>query len=527
MPKLSAEDALPSELFSYSDTPPAGENLEDGSKRFHVSLRVKSAKVREIPPLPFSYFNPKRGVYVTVKSLPIALSVKGSSVVDASAVIAARTKKMEDENKASDEEESPEKKKEKKAASGAGLVGADLSLSHPSSTLKRAPSLADRLPLIATLYFLPVIIFIWRLWLVKTEEARREKKRIQRAVKKCLSTIKGAAQSPARDSGSLIANALKRLRTTLGISPAEGAELIYRLENIAFDPASGDSPLPKDMLLSAKELAGQWEKKGGKIPASTKVAGLILFLFFFFSAPRIEAGRVDELRLAEARTVYQKALLEQDRNRRVAGFAKAVNLYGELAGHCPNCPGLLADWGNAALGASDIGTAVLAYNRALAASPGEIRASRNLEWIRGRMPTWLPVPEHSGAVDTLFFWRRQLTPADRLTAGAICFAVALLLIAPWGDKVRPLRWLAVLPAFIWLLLTASALMDRGDGNAAVVTAADALVRSADSSGALASFPKPLPPGTEVTIVESRRGWYRIELANGKRGWLKVSEVEKI
>jgi SH3-like domain-containing protein len=53
------------------------------------------------------------------------------------------------------------------------------------------------------------------------------------------------------------------------------------------------------------------------------------------------------------------------------------------------------------------------------------------------------------------------------------------------------------------------------------------LRSADSAGAPLAFANPLPAGTEVAIVEDRDNWVRIVLADGSRGWMTASAIERV
>jgi SH3-like domain-containing protein len=68
---------------------------------------------------------------------------------------------------------------------------------------------------------------------------------------------------------------------------------------------------------------------------------------------------------------------------------------------------------------------------------------------------------------------------------------------------------------------------RSDSRAAVLTASEAVARSADSALSPAAFPEPLPGGTEVEITESRAPWLRIRLANGRGAWLPESSVTPV
>ena len=186
------------------------------------------------------------------------------------------------------------------------------------------------------------------------------------------------------------------------------------------------------------------------------------------------------------------------------------------------------DWGNAALGAQDAGRAVLAYRRALRLAPGDARARANLAWLRDQQPVWLPRPSSAGAIDSLLFWRGRFTPTQLLLAGAVAFAGAVLLLAPWSPR-QP-RWLrsAAVPLLLaWGIATASALLAEDHENALVVVADGTVLRTADSLGAAPAFANPLPAGTELARLEARQSWLRVSLADGTSGWLPAASAAAV
>ena len=58
----------------------ASGTVEGRSKVFTQSIRALSETVREIPPIEFAFFNPAKGEYETVRSAPIAITVKPSAI---------------------------------------------------------------------------------------------------------------------------------------------------------------------------------------------------------------------------------------------------------------------------------------------------------------------------------------------------------------------------------------------------------------------------------------------------------------
>jgi len=216
-----------------------------------------------------------------------------------------------------------------------------------------------------------------------------------------------------------------------------------------------------------------------------------------------------------------------DATARKAAFARAAAALGEATRAQPDRPELLADWGNAALGAGDVATATLAYRRALAIDGSNARARRNLAWLRSKQSETVQ-SGHSSATDTLFFFHSWPRPR-RILIGGIAFALAVLLIVPWaGRRRRGLVALAIAPAAVWVAMMVSVVVEdrhRDDG----VVMESAVLRAADSAGApaAAGAPVPLPAGSEVTIVEQRDTWLRVRLGGGTTGWLPSGTVEKV
>jgi tetratricopeptide (TPR) repeat protein len=213
-----------------------------------------------------------------------------------------------------------------------------------------------------------------------------------------------------------------------------------------------------------------------------------------------------------------------DATTRKATFARAARALGDAARADPDHPELLADWGNAALGAGDVASATLAFRRALVVDPSNVRAQRNLAWLRGRQSEGFR-PAAEGAVDALFFFH-QWPRARRLLVGAAAFALAILLLVPWRGGRSGLRVVAVLPLAVWLAMLASLVLeDRHIDDAVVMEGV--VLRAADSAGAPAALSLPLPRGVEVVVVERRDGWTRIRLPSGGGGWVPATAVEPV
>ena len=512
LPPLDGPGALPPALFGITEASPAGEIDEAaGSKRFRVTARIKSAEVREVPPLSFAYFDPVAGAYRSVASQPIALSVGAGQLVGAGEVVAAP--------RPAATQPTPAENSGANASGLTTLLGAEMALSSPAETL--ATPWQPSGGLLLALYLLPCGAFGGALLLRRSTGRRQHGRELRQAARNLQRALGSTA--PAREAAPLVVAAARHFGRLASVDSATIGPLLERLETRAFDPAAAAQPLPAEAVAELAQLARDWRRQAAKGVAATASLVLVLAL----PAPAVWAQTPDAPpdALAAARDAYGQALAETDRLRRVRQFAKAERALRMLAAAQPNAPALQVDWGNAALGAQDAGRAVLAYRRALRQAPSQPQATANLAWLRTRQPSWLPRPAAAGALDSLLFWRNRFTAAQLHLAGAIAFAAGVLLLAPWWPPRR--RWprKAAVPLLLaWALAAGTALSLRDDAHAAVVLADGTALRAADSAGAALAFAQPLPAGTEVTVQEVRGPWRRVALADGTRGWLAASAV---
>lgn len=501
-------DAGLPESFAVADELPPGEPTGDGrGKRFRVVVRLTEPGVREIPALSFSYFDPATSEYRTARSEPIALSVDGSAVVGAGQVVGRRSGGSDDPAEAS---------------GGAAGVGAELALSEAGETLRPAWSVARMTPLLAALYLLPLAVLGFRVWQRRSAGRRGVSGAVKSAHREVEALLSRAGTEPARQSGPELVSALKALARASGSSV--DPELVAHVETAAFDPRAADRPLDEGTRGRIRDAAASLARAGRASARRAPGAAAVGLVLLSAATAQAEPGAPA---LEEARARYQAALSEPERQARTRAFARAEAAFRALASAQPDRPELLTDWGNAALGAGDRGRAVLAYRRALALDPGLDRARRNLGWARERMPTWLPVAESSGAVDSFFFWHHGWSAPLRHLIAALAFAAAILLVAPWPTRrPRALRGAAALPAIVCLAMWASLLLEP-DRSGDVVLLSGAPLRSADSDGAPAVLQQPLPAGAEASLRETRGSWARVVLPDGTDGWVPASSLARV
>jgi hypothetical protein len=503
--RLDAPGGLPKDKFTVPAETPTGELSDDGlSKTFKVTAQV-TGPANEIPAIAFSYFDPVKGHYQTIHSDPIAVSVKGGSIVGAGDVVAMAPKKGTQAATPADTD--------------LALVGAELALSSPSDVDNRPLGGALLWLLVGALYLIPLGVFGVRSWQLRTRTQREEAAEVKAARRRVEQELARAAREPGRETAGGLA-ALRAFARVLNVPEREPRDsVLAEIENAGYSPSSASSPLPAELLARAADLTKRWTAEAKRRPSPTATAAIVL-LAILVAPSASEASSLDD-----GRTAYQQAMTLTDATARKAAFARAAVALSDAARNAPDQPELLTDWGNAALGAGDVATATLAYRRALAIDASNARARRNLGWLRSRLPDAMR-PAESSATDALFFFHSWPRPR-RLLVGAVAFAIAILLLVPWGGRRRrALTGVAVLPFAVWLAMVVSLLLEDRHADDAVVM--DGVVlRAADSAGAPAALTQPLPRGAEAGIVERRDAWTKIRLANGTAGWVPDGAVQRI
>jgi hypothetical protein len=230
--------------------------------------------------------------------------------------------------------------------------------------------------------------------------------------------------------------------------------------------------------------------------------------------------------IEQALKAYGEAQATSNAADRPAAFARAERLFAAAAEGGGSAE-LWTNVGTAALQAEHLGTAVLAYRRALALDPDNRHAQQNLVHARTLLPAWVPRPEGGGFLDSLLAWQHAMSASERRGAAALAFLVgAAMLGAALAGGSTVLRVFSVVPMIVWVLLVVagSAAANEKSG---VIAGAETIARAADSRNAPARFAEALPAGTEVTVAEVRGDWTRIVLADGRDAWVATASVARV
>ncbi|MCG8408289.1 MAG: hypothetical protein MI923_24070 [Phycisphaerales bacterium] len=193
---------------------------------------------------------------------------------------------------------------------------------------------------------------------------------------------------------------------------------------------------------------------------------------------------------------------------------------------------------NAQMRLGDIGQAIANYRRASRLLPNDANVRQNLEFARSLCEIQIPSPAADAVAETLFFWYFDTAPVARtrvaLTAYMLCWLLLLgrLLLR---RRFPVLAWTAMVTAIVALAAGGSVAWDmhitrnRTEG---VIIADEAVLRKGNGESYQPQLDRPLPQGVEFKILEIREDvranvWYRVELRDGKDGWLRADRAEVI
>jgi tetratricopeptide (TPR) repeat protein len=216
----------------------------------------------------------------------------------------------------------------------------------------------------------------------------------------------------------------------------------------------------------------------------------------------------------EARRLYEKSVLRLER---------IVNEGGVHNGR------LYYNIGNTYFRMRRLGRAILNYRRAELYIPQDPNLQQNLQFARERRRDVIEERQQTRVLKTLFFWHYDTSRSARARALAVAFAVFWLLAAARLFVRRAsLTALASVAGAVALLAAVSLGVEsaqRQARRAGVIVAEETVARKGDSRAYEPSFKDPLHEGTEFVLVEQRPEWCHVELADGRRCWLREGTFE--
>ena len=552
-------DQIPSltDGFKVPSGPLAGI-VEGDIKVFETSIRPRRDDITEIPPIPFSFFDPDRGEFKTVYSDPIPLDVSPAEKLNIDSIVSQNPAAIDGGSRSG------------------GSVGPDLAIDTSPDVLKSVD---------------PSSIHVgWWLWLVvppalvglyyRVRGSGGSRDGLAHVTSRAtISRIRSASNADQISQALLafIASRLRLGRPTLTRSEAQikltgllDPKNLERLdqclgecERAAF---AGYNEVDLERLKQeARELTAvvarmrhpqtaartSWRPTRAVVWHSALAIALLGGLTWTWAIGKAgnlakpadttisneSVVQLDDQQIKilfdEANELYQLALEKKATAPAEAMglFEKAAEKYELLIAQGIRNSRLFFNAGNAWFNAGRNGRAIVNYERGLKLNPIDSRTWRNLAWARDALDRKADALDAGSVVTATIEWIQRIPTQTWVT----------MLLAAWA-----LLWISV-----WLHLVGRHTLEGWAAAASLVVAVAVVstatwmhyshpptARAIVVSRQLQLFPsvgpdqKPieeirLPEGESVQVLQRRGEWLQIQTPSGTRGWTKEGFVETV
>lgn len=545
LPSLAAEFKVPNE--------PLAGYVDGGRKLFSTTIRPRKAGIAEIPPIPFTYFDPDIGKFITTTSAPIAIKVAPAETLALADVVGRNQATFNTNDPAA-------------AAAADGkpqlviYTGGDLLLNE---SVPKAISQAT----IALLALPPIVVLVLALvrgrnglpalafWF--SSNVRRFEARIRQASQPAdigdalrVLLAKRFGLSTTADSASVVG----ALRSAGYRHVAVRCERVFqKCESAGAAPIGGLSlnELGAEAIAAIQDIQSQRRPmrvkaassptSGGRLQhTSPVVVGLVLAGALLAPASEAAAALDNTQRqtvLAEADQAYSAALANATTDSAEAkeSFADAAAKYELVADSGVQNSRLYFNLANAYLQSGATGRAIANYRRALRLDPTNHNALTNLTYAESLLPTADSTDKHPPATSFASFtnlangWlNRFIRPAAILTAAIVGWIAFWTTIGLRLCEVKlPWKTLATCSLLVTAIAAASYATScrSASRQEAVVVSADAKLKAGDGDKFANIGGVSLHTGQSIEWLKRRGEWVLVRTGEGQSGWLERKSVE--
>ena len=214
-------------------------------------------------------------------------------------------------------------------------------------------------------------------------------------------------------------------------------------------------------------------------------------------------------------------------------YQEAINSWMKIIGNKQHSASLYYNLGNAHYKLNNIGPSIYYYEKALQLSPNDNEIKNNLSFAENtRVDAIDPLPK------TIFYkWYHRISSiltfegwAIAVVAFSTSFVLLFLLYYfSYSEGKKRLFFTTSILSIILLgmafSMAFSTYNDAKKNRPAIIFSESIEVRDAPSLGSKTSFT--LHEGTKVQVIEIETDWARIEIANGKDGWIPLSDLKEL
>lgn len=519
------------EQFYIEDSSEEAARPDDRTWEFAYRLKPRRTEVREIPSLPFVYFNPylltaSKGFQVLYTD-PIPLHVLPHETVQVPVQ---------------------------------GPESAFVLDTSPAVLERQTPWTPPSLGTIAMLLLAPplgcvVWYFIWRR--LYPDAARLASQRRSRAARRALQALRSARRLDAEARAARIAATVtgylqQRLDLTIAEpTPHEIALLAVQhdfpsslteqairffetCDCARFQPEGGTGVSLDELQDSAMKFILAVEAEEDKETKSSDFYSSCLFVFlstgFLFSSDLSLLSDRELLERAEAE--FQEGVrLRQARDQAQPHFRNAAGYFDELRQRGVRNAALYRNLGNAYLLADDLPHAILSYRRGLLLAPNDLDLRDSLAEARERVA--YPASGDLGRPqsDDRPPWLPHLRSNWLVFAAVACYVFGCVGVTRWRmvrrGRLLTVGLLALLLAGVlsgWLVLRAAEWRESEEHPLVVIARDGVLLRRGNGVAFPKRYDTPVNRGVEGRLLFERGGWVQIELSGGEIGWVPRDAV---
>ncbi|GEM_PF-583449 len=531
------------EQFYIEDSSEEVARPNDHIWEFFYQLKPRRTGIREIPGVPFVYFNPylltaSKGFQVLYTD-PIPLRVLPHETVQVPVQ---------------------------------GPESAFVLVRGPAVLERQRPWTPPHLGTILVLLLAPPLgCIVWHLlwqrlypdaaYLAsqrRSRAARRALQALRSAPRLALSPLLQVEEGKGRDSAARIATIVadylqQRLDLTLaeptprevallfaqhGFSSAlteQAARFFEICDRVRFQPGETDvSPGELQNAAIRLILAVEGERPtsiGWYASQPLAAPGRSLFSLFLLASPFLSTLSDREV-LERAEAEFQEGVhLRQARDQAEPHFRNAAGYFDELRQRGVCNAALYRNLGNAYLLADDLPHAILSYHRGLHLAPNDLDLRESLAEARQRVV--YPASGDLGRPrsDNQPPWLPHLRSKWLMFAAVVCYILGCLGVTRWRMVRRGRLLTAGLLALLltgvlssWLLLRAEEQHKREVHPLVVIARDGVLLRRGNSMAFPPRYDTPVNRGVEGRWLFARGGWVQIELSGGEIGWVPQETV---
>ena len=216
-----------------------------------------------------------------------------------------------------------------------------------------------------------------------------------------------------------------------------------------------------------------------------------------------------------------------------AKYQDAITTWTKILDHGEHAPELYFNLGNAHYKLNKVGPSIYYYEKALQLAPNDGDIKNNLAFAENaRIDAIEPLPK------TVFSkWYQSVAGvftydgwAKLGVMGAILFMLLFLLywFSMQERKKRLFFSMSLISMFLMVIAVVMAFQTYQDAvrdRPAIIFAESTDVKNEPKMGGEVAFV--LHEGTKVQILLEEENWIRIQLANGKDGWIPLSDVKEL